>query len=368
MVVVYCSSICKPVLAASQRRKTVQLRIQQLNAHFASELAPIYLVSGDEPLQVREALDSIRAAARAAGFTERTAIQVDSSFDWSLLEHAASNLSLFADKRLLDLSITLPGGKIGDTGSRAIVDYGVRSQPEHMLLMNTERLEAKTKKSPWYRQVQAVGVTVEVWPIPAHALPAWVKERATRLGLRLTEAATMFLAQRGEGNLLALAQELDKLSLLQGDTIVDIDQALSVVADSARFQPFDLVESTLFGDATRTVRILAGLREEAIAPQLVLGTLTWEARALADMARRLGQGERLEQLLQGQRVWQPRRRAVQKALDRNAHAHWLEVMALAANVDRTIKGLAPGNAWDELQQLSLFICGKRLFPYNAGIT
>ncbi|MFZ0258059.1 MAG: DNA polymerase III subunit delta [Gammaproteobacteria bacterium] len=343
----------------------MQLRLHQLSSHLASKLAPIYLVSGDEPLQLREALDHIRAAAHAAGFTERTAIQVDASFDWSLLEYSASSLSLFADKRLLDLTIILAGGKIGEAAARAIVDYATRPHPDHMLIMNAGRLEAKTKKSHWYRQVQTTGITVEVWPIPASSLPGWVNERANRLGLRLTDAATLFLAERGEGNLFALAQELDKLYLLHGPAIVDIDQVLSAVADSARFQPFDLVDSTLLGDAPRTVRILRGLREEDIAPQLVLGALTWEVRALAHMARRLGRGERLEQLLNEHRVWRPRRHALQKALDRHLPAHWLDVMAAAAAVDRTIKGRASGNAWDELQQLSLLICGVRIFPYNT---
>lgn len=342
----------------------MQLRPQQLASHLAGKLAPIYLLSGDEPLQLREALDRIRAAARIAGFTERTALHVDASFDWGLLQHSANSLSLFADKRLLDLTINLAGGKIGETAARAIADYAARPHPDHLLVMNFGRLEAKTKKSRWYRQVQAVGVTLEVWPIPPSSLPAWVQERATRLGLHLTDAATLFLAERGEGNLLALAQELEKLYLLHGAATVDIDQAVSAVADSARFQPFDLVDSTLLADARRTVRILAGLQQEAVAPQLVLGTLTWELRALAQMARRLSRGERLEQLLQEQRLWQARRRALQTALDRHPAAHWLEVLAAAVDVDRTLKGLAPGNAWDELRQLSLLICGVRIFPYN----
>ena len=342
----------------------MQLRPRQLASHLAGKLAPLYLVSGDEPLQVCEALDGIRAAARAAGFTERAAIHVDASFDWGLLQRVADSLSLFADKRLLDLTIT-SSGNIGDAGGQAIAAYAARPHPDQVLVMSTGRLEAKTKKSHWYRRVQAIGITLELWPIPPESLPAWVKERADRLGLRLSDAATVFLAERGEGNLLALAQELDKLSLLHGRTTVDIDQVLSAVADSARFQPFDLVESTLLGDAARTVRILAGLREEGVAPQLVLGALTWEVRALAHMAHRLSRGERLERLLNEQRVWQPRRRALQKALDRHAAAHWLDVMAAATRVDRTIKGLAAGNVWDELQQLTLLICGVRIFPYNT---
>lgn len=342
----------------------MQLRLHQLASHLAGKLAPIYLVSGDEPLQLREALDHIRATARATGFTERTAIQVDASFDWSLLEYSANSLSLFAEKRLLDLTITLAGGKLGEAAARALANYAARPHPDHMLIMNTGKLEAHTKKSHWYRQVQTAGITVEVWPIPAHSLPAWVRERAHRLGLGLTDAATLFLAERGEGNLFALAQELEKLWLLYGPASVDIDQVFSAVADSARFQPFDLVDSTLLGDAARTVRILRGLQEEDIAPQLVLGALAWEVRALARMARRLDRGERLEQLLNAERVWRPRRHALQQALDRHRPAHWLDVLAAAAEVDRTIKGLAPGNVWDELQRLCLLICGVRIFPYN----
>lgn len=321
-------------------------------------------MSGDEPLQLRETLDKIRAAARAAGFTERTAVHVDASFDWSVLQHAANNLSLFAAKRLLDLTLPTGGGKLGEAAARALADYAARAHPDHMLLMNTGRLEAKAKQSRWYREVKSVGVTLEVWPIAANALPHWVKERASRMGLRLTEAATMFLAERGEGNLLALAQELEKLYLLHGAARTDIDQVVSAVADSARFQPFDLVESTLIGDRLRTLRILRGLREEDIAPQLVLGTLTWEVRALARMARQLDEGERIEQLLNKERAWQSRRQALQKALERHQATYWLDVMATAVDVDRIIKGLAPGNPWDALQQLSLLICGVRIFPYN----
>ncbi|MGF1614121.1 MAG: DNA polymerase III subunit delta [Gammaproteobacteria bacterium] len=342
----------------------MQLKTHQLAPHLASQLAPIYLISGDEPLQVQESLDRIRAAAKAAGFTERTVVHVDPSFDWSLLQHAANSPSLFADRRLLDLTITLAGGKIGDRGSKAIANYANHLHPDHMLLMNSPKLEAKTKKSHWYRQVQSVGITLEVWPIPTTSLPAWVKDRASRLGLRLTDSASLFLAERGEGNLLALAQELDKLSLLHGPGAIEIDQVISAVADSARYEPFDLVDSTLLGDATRTVRVLKGLWQEGVAPQLVLGTLLWEARSLAQMARRLRQGETLAQLMTEQRVWRSRSRAIQKALARHPAEHWLDVMAVAGHVEHLIKGLAPGNPWDGLQQLSLLICGVRLFQYN----
>lgn len=341
----------------------MQLKPEQLASHLAGGLAPIYLVSGDEPLQVGELLDHLRHAARAAGCTERIVINIDATFDWNLLQSYADSLSLFADKRLLDLRIG--GDRLSEAGARALLDYANRPNPENVLLIATARLDAKAKRTRWYRQLQEVGITLEVWPIPLQALPAWVRARANRRGLQLTEEAARLLAERGEGNLLALAQELEKLYLVHGRTPIDVDHVLSAVADSARFESFDLVESTLLGDARRTVRILKGLQEEGVEALLALGTLAWEARALATMARRLHGGETLERLVNEQRVWRTRQQALRAALQRHPPDHWRQAVALAGRVDRIIKGLTPGDAWDGLQQLGLLICGVRLFSYNS---
>ena len=49
----------------------MQLALSQLAAHLQKGLKSLYTLHGDEPLLMQEAADTIRAAARAAGHTER---------------------------------------------------------------------------------------------------------------------------------------------------------------------------------------------------------------------------------------------------------------------------------------------------------
>jgi DNA polymerase III subunit delta len=60
-------------------------------------------------------------------------------------------------------------------------------------------------------------------------------------GLNADDAACQFLAERLEGNLLAAAQEIERLALLYGkDSTLDLETLRAAVADSARFDSFRL--------------------------------------------------------------------------------------------------------------------------------
>src|SRR5206468_3866803 len=75
--------------------EVMQLRAEQLEAHLAKTLAPVYTIHGDEPLLALEAAAAVRAAARAKGHAEREVLIVERGFDWSELRQATANLSLF---------------------------------------------------------------------------------------------------------------------------------------------------------------------------------------------------------------------------------------------------------------------------------
>ncbi|MFH7611788.1 DNA polymerase III subunit delta, partial [Pseudomonas syringae pv. tagetis] len=78
-----------------------------------------YVLSGDAPLLCLEAADGVRAAAGRHGFDERQVFSADASFDWGMLLQAGARMSLFAERRLLELR--LPCGKTGDKGAAALM-------------------------------------------------------------------------------------------------------------------------------------------------------------------------------------------------------------------------------------------------------
>ncbi|MGB5439048.1 MAG: DNA polymerase III subunit delta [Gammaproteobacteria bacterium] len=342
----------------------MQLKPDQLDAHLRKQLAPVYLISGDDPLRVMEAADAVRAAARARGYDERQVMTVQTGFDWNSLHSEAGNLSLFSQQRILDLR--LPGGKPGKEGAQVLQDFAGHLPEDTLLLVTTGKLDAATRKSKWVQSLEKAGVAVTIWPLKGSAeLLGWVGARMRRRGLEPTAAAVEMLTGQVEGNLLACAQEIDKLHLLNGAGTVDVEDITAMVADNARFDVYALVDSALLGDAARCVRILQRLRAEAVAVPVVLWALTREIRPLAGMAAAIAEGDPVGAVLGRYHVWQARKNIVGAALKRLSADDCKAMIRQCARIDRLCKGRATGNVWDELLQLTLRLAGKDILPGPA---
>lgn len=333
----------------------MKLRAEQLDAHLARTMAPVYVVSGDEPLLEAEVVDRIRAAARERGFTEREAFSAEAGFDWGRLAAAAGNRSLFGERKVLELR--LPTGKPGEGGARALARLAGRPDEDVVLVVRCPRLDAAAQRSRWYQALERAGAAITVRPVERARLPEWIAARMRARGLEPTPEVTAFLAERVEGNLSAAAQEVEKLLLLYGPGRPDLETVTRAVTDSARFSVFDLVDGALEGNPARVARVLAGVRAEGTEPVLVLWALAREVRALARMAYGIEAGATPARVLAEQRVWDRRRPLVSRALRRHTAGAWRCLLRRCARIDRVIKGAETGGAWQELLQLALAMAG-----------
>jgi len=335
----------------------MRLKASQLESHLAKGLAAVYVLSGDEPLQMMEAADAVRAAARDQGYTEREVMTVEAGFDWGTLTAASDALSLFAERRVIDLR--LPSGKPGQQGSKALQMYAERPPEDTILLIQAGRLERGAANAKWYKELEAAGVAVQIWPLSPEETRDWVASRLAKRGMAPTPEAVALLVERVEGNLLAAAQEIDKLSLLHGEGPVDADTVVEAVADSARYSVYDLADAALAAEPARAVRILNGLRGEGVEPTLILWSLTRDVRLLAGLAFAQVANRRVDLMRMG--VLKKRHALVQRAARRGDTRHWRRLLADCARVDRCIKGQERGAVWDELLQLTLSLSGQVLF-------
>jgi len=340
-----------------------RLRIEQLGGQLQQSLAPVYFIHGDETLLVDECADAIRSAARSQGYTDRQVLSVVPGFDWQSLLAAGDSLSLFAERRIIELR--LPTGKPGVEGGRVLRDYAGRPPEDTLLLILSAKLEAATRRSKWAQALEAAGVSIPVWPVDAAQLPDWIDRRLRARGLQADRAALQLIAERVEGNLPAAAQEIEKLYLLHGAGSLDIDTVTQLIAVSARYDVFGLVDTALSGDVAHTQRILCGLHAEGVEPVLILWALTREIRSLTLMARQLQQGDGLARVLASQRVWDKRKPAVSAALKRFRGRQWWQLLQRCARVERVIKGRAAGSPWDELLQLALSLAGLDVLKASA---
>ncbi len=338
----------------------MRLKPEQLHQHLSRPLATVYIVSGDEPLQLTESVDAIRSTARAQGFSERIVFDVDKNFAWDSLAAEAGNLSLFSQKKLIELR--MPHPRPGKVGGQALRDYVAQADGHKLLLISTGRIDARTRQTQWCRALERAGVSVAVWPVEAPRLPAWIGQRATRQGLKLEQDTAALLAERFEGNLFACAQELEKLGLRYGKTPIGAREVLSGGGEGARFDGFDLLEYSFAGNASRSLRVLRGLQEEGVEALLILGSLTWGIREMASLAAAMEKGDQLERLLDRSPAWGRRRAEVQAVLRRHPKKQWWQMLQFAGQVDRSLKTGGHEKSWELLTRLSLMLCGRVILP------
>ncbi len=346
----------------------MQLYAKQLEAHLRrGRLAPVYLVHGDEPLLVEECCAAIRTFAEAAGFCEREVLTAESGFDWNAFLSSARSLALFAERRLIELR--LPTGRPGEAGARILAELAGDPPAGVLLLVRSPRLDQKAQAAQWVQALARAGAVVAVFPLEAHEFPGWIAARLRRHGLRPGPGVIEWLVHHLEGNLLAAAQEIEKLALrYQGELRRDdIEDAL---CDNARFNVYVLADTCLRGEAAAALRILRSLRAEGTEPALILWALVRELRALAVMAAALetaagGGTADLERVLAAHKVWERRKPLVRAALARGGSgaAHWRRLLQEAACVERLVKGRAAGEPWRALETLVAAFAGA---PLGAG--
>jgi DNA polymerase-3 subunit delta len=333
----------------------MQLRPDALDGHLAKSLQPLYVITSDEHLLALEAADKIRRAARANGYTERDVLTVERTFKWSELLAANQALSLFGDKKLIELRI--PTGKPGKDGGAALQSYAKDLSPDNLTLITLPKLDWQTAKAAWVAALQQAAVYIEIPTVERAQLPNWIGMRLAAQGQSADRQSLDFIADRVEGNLLAAHQEIQKLGLLHEPGKLTFEQVHDAVLNVARYDVFKLSEAMLAGDTARLVRMLEGLKGEGEALPLVLWAVAEEIRTLLKLKAGMAQGRPLAALLKEYRIWGPRERMMDPALRRISLATLEGAMRDAAQVDKMVKGLRTrtfaGDPWDAMLQLAL---------------
>jgi DNA polymerase-3 subunit delta len=328
----------------------LKLAAHALSKSLSAGLKSVYLILGEEPLTAIEAADGVRAAARQAGYAERVPLFAEAGFHWSTLAAEGASQSLFADKRLLDLKIF--NGKPGNEGSRALVEYA-KAPPEATVLMVTAlNTDWKTLKSAWVKALDKAGVVVECKPVAARNMPRWVGDRLQRRGLQVPPGAAETIAEYAEGNLLAAAQAVERLSLVASDGQVDHEAVRDALVDEARFGLFELMDTALAGQPEKTLRIFSRLRETGTAEPLLLWAIARELRLLEALAWAGEHGGAPPRIFPA-----ARRGLIMRAAKRRSARGWQALLAASARVDLASKGRDDEASTVLFERLLLAIAG-----------
>ncbi|MCK5901508.1 MAG: DNA polymerase III subunit delta [Cocleimonas sp.] len=326
---------------------------------------PIFFLSGEEPFQIMESADLIRQKAVQLGYTEREIFHVENArFNWGQLAMSSSALSLFSDKKVLD--VRLSNAKPSKEGVATLIRYAEHLPDDKVLIIQMGKLDYRAKNTKWVKALDRVGVMIQVWVLSPAKTLNWVAKRLRQFQLNPSQEAVRFLTERVEGNLSAAAQEVDKLQLLYGKGNLSLEQVQYAVSDSSRFNIFDLSTPVMIGDIVRVQHILRYLQQEGAAIPLVLWTLSNLARQLYDACFQLKQGANKAQIIG--KIARPQQQHFQTALHRlnRPATNWQAILSLNGKIDRLSKGLEEGGnkgvsrIWTSLLALALLLSGVQI--------
>jgi DNA polymerase-3 subunit delta len=327
----------------------MRLAPTQLEAHLKQGLQALYVLAGDEPLAQRECLDAIRAAARTQGFDERMSLTVERNFNWQQIQNYGQSISLFASRRLLELSI--PSGKPGVDGGKALQALAAKALPDTTVVIILPTLEREAKNSAWFNALETQAQTITLNEIDAGNLPKWIASRLAQQGQHTSVQTLEFLAHQVEGNLLAANQEIQKLGLLYPQGELADETVREAVLNVSRYDAFQLGEAVLQGDAERTVRILQGLQDEGENAVAVMNPLMWVLRPLVRIKQAEMRGENINNAMTSARIYGDRQALVKRALSRLSLRQLEAALQKLADIDKTAKGVMLGDAWLEISRL-----------------
>ena len=332
----------------------MNIRPDQLKSVLNKQLAPVYLVCGDEPLQVMEATDLIRSSCREQGYAEREIFEVDASFEWQDFSDEAASMSLFSTQRILD--VRLPSGKPGKQGSQAIKQYLDNPAEDTIVLITAGKLDKSAKNTAWFKAIDKLGAVTQCWPVDSEHLPSWVRQRFQQRGMNPNNEVVDYVCQHVEGNLLAAAQEIDKIYLFVGPGDITYGNVSEAITENSRFSVFELVDSALKGEASRTIKILNSLNAEGIEPLGIIWVLAKEIRLLCLAA---ADPASAEYTLKRSGVWGNRMPLFKACLSRHTEKSLRSLLQRCMKIEGVSKGFEAGSASDELRMLSFLLASGR---------
>ncbi|ROR98737.1 DNA polymerase III delta subunit [Sinobacterium caligoides] len=332
----------------------MKIRADQLAKSCQKGFSPLYWICGDEPLLVQESCEQLRSIALQQGYDERERYHVESGFNWAEVLTSANSLSLFASRKIIEVRLTK--GKLDDKGNKALQSYLENPSPDTILILCSPKLDASASRSKGYKAIEKASVIVPVWPVEGYQLTQWIGQRLQQAGLQAEPDACQLLAERVEGNLLAAVQEIEKLSLLVDEPLITADTVMQVVADNARYTPFNLTDKMLAGQPADSLRVLNGLRAEGSEAILVLWAITREVRLLCQLINSPNLAVSFKQL----RVFDRRQPLYKKMLARLNGQRCHAALDNCRRIDNMIKGAEQGNVWDEMALVVLTISGHPL--------
>ena len=335
----------------------MNISLENLNDALKKKLHNYYLLSGDEPLLIQESLDLIRSAAAKAGFNSKEIYNQRDSFDWNEISSSMNNLSLFSEKKILELR--LDSLRLGRSGSSSILDVLNNSNDDVLIIISCPKLDKAANSSKWIKRIKEIGGIIQVWPIKGDQLRLWLKNKFREKNLTITHGAIDLLIDRVDGNLLAASQAVEKIYLSYQGKEINEKIINAAISDDSRYNVFQLIDMALQGELQLSLKILSKLKNEGIDAVPIIALLLKEIRTLIKISEFINDGlsttGALKRAVSSRLIWESRKQIVNSCLRRHNTEGFYDIIKSCINADSVAKGQKKGEVWQLISNILIHL-------------
>lgn len=330
---------------------------EQLTQHLEKSLMPFYLVSGNDPLQQQESVDTLCEQARKQGFAEKKSYTLDNQLNWDDVYNDCQTLSLFSSQKILLL-------QAGETNLTAtigehLLELYQSAGTETLFILQATKITRSQENSRWFKALDKL-VWIQCQTPEGANLTRWITQRSTAMQLHLDEPSLQLLSFYYEGNLLALNQTLERLSLLYPDGKLTLPRLEQAINDASYFTPYHWIDALLAGKTKRAIHILHKLHETDTEALILLRLIQKELLLLIRLKKGM-QHTPLKTLFDQERIWQNRRPHYNRLLNELEPSQLYLALNQLTEIEISLKQDFNNNVWWELERLTLTLCGKSVF-------
>ena len=285
----------------------------QLTKSLTQPMPTVWLIFGDEPWQKNDALRQIQSTAIQQGYSERITLTADKGFDWHSVLDEYLAMSLFASQRVIEVELLV---KVDEAAGKVLLSLIEQLHQDVVLILHGAKADAATTNKKWFKALNDKGIFLPIYDLDAKNLKQWLIRQASYYQVNLPADSQSLLIELFEGNVLALDQELQKLSILYANQQVSTEEITHLAIKQAKFNPFQLIDALLLGDTKKCLSILDQLNQEG-SP---IGQIVWfihkELKTLKAMLNEQSNGSTFAELCKKHRVWKNKEQLYKSALSK----------------------------------------------------
>ncbi|MFP3014370.1 MAG: DNA polymerase III subunit delta [Arsenophonus sp.] len=328
---------------------------EQLSSHLSDKLRSCYLIFGNDPLLSEESVNKICKIAKQQNFSERYTYLIDTNTDWYTIYHISQSFSLFSNKQILIL--TLPENGPSKIMSEKLFKLVKLLHSDLLLILRCIKLTKTQENNSWYKKICKDGVRINCTTPEQSKLFHWVTQRAKSMSISLDKQANQLLCYCYEGNLLALNQAIERLSLLYSDGYLTFHRVKEGINNAVNITPYHWVDALLVGKIKRAWHILKQLQKEDCETVILLRIIQRELILLLTLKQE-NSNENFKKIFDQYKVFQVRRLMINAALQRLSLLELRLAIQLINKAELHLKQNYSHSIWQKLEILSMLLCGK----------